>query len=748
MDFREQIKQKIIEFMREGAHKPLPFKHIVSAAEEFKTDAEEIRSILAELEKEAKVFETSAGKFVIPERIGLTAGKLQGNERGYGFLTPDDDNKSNVFIPAEAMNGAMHNDRVIIRIIKKQTEGRKPEGEVIKVIERANSRVVGTFDKNRYYGFVIPDDTRITGDIFIHNNKAMKAKNGDKVVVEISEWPEKRRNAEGRIIEILGSRGEPGVDILSIVKSYGFEQDFPDEVLEEVSSIPDSITARMIKGRKDLRGMKVITIDGEDAKDIDDAVSIEVLKNGHYRLGIHIADVSHYVKEGTAVDEEALRRGTSVYPVDRVIPMLPEKLSNGVCSLNPHVDRLALSVIMDIDANGKTVGHEICESVINSNARMTYAKVTGILENKDRELMREYDWLISDLNNMRKLSVILRKKRTDRGSIDFDFPESKIILDENGIAVAVTKRETTIADSIIEEFMLMCNETVAEHFFKLNIPFVYRIHEQPEIEKLEIFSDFLQSLGYNLKIGKIVQPKVLQQFLQKVKGKKEEKIISKIMLRSLMKAKYSHECAGHFGLAAKYYCHFTAPIRRYPDLMIHRIIKQYITKGITSEKERKLHKIVAQVAKTSSMQERAAEEAEMAAVNVKKVEFMKGKEGEIFEGIISGVVPYGMFVELDNTIEGFVRIEDVVDDFYVFNEKHLCFTGERTGKVYRIGDTVRVILVKADIVQRRIDFVIEDSKGKDTNGKKVGNTSKGMHKQHKSRKKAVIRIRPKGKRNR
>lgn len=740
---KEDIKQKIIEFMREGVHKPLLFKQIVSVLEISKTEHKQIRLILEEMEKEGQIFETPSGKFGIPDRMGLVFGKLQGNERGYGFVKPDDDREANIFIPADGMNSAMHNDRVIVRIDKKEQYGRKSEGEIVKIIERANSKIVGTFEKNKYYGFVIPDDKRIGGDIFVASRESMGAKNRDKVVVEITGWPEARRSAEGRIIDILGAQGEPGIDILSIVKSYGIEPEFPKAVLDELTEIPDSVTSDMLDKRRDLRGMRVITIDGEDAKDLDDAISIEILENGDYRLGIHIADVSHYVREGTALDNEALRRGTSVYPVDRVIPMLPEKLSNGVCSINPHVDRLSLSVIMDIDRNGKVYNHEICESVINSNARMTYADVTRILEGKDRELMRKYDWLLTDLQNMQKLAGILYKKRVARGGINFDFPETKITLDEKGVPVDVSKRERNIADGIIEEFMLVCNETVAEHFLRLEKPFVYRVHEAPDIDKLRSFNEFIQSFGYNLKLTKKIHPKILQQLLQKVGESQEKTIISRVMLRSLMKARYSPDCVGHFGLAAEYYCHFTAPIRRYPDLMIHRIIKEHLTTGISSEREKRLRAAVEKVSATSSESERLAEEAEGAATELKKVEFMKGKEGEVYEGVLSGVIPYGMFVELDNTIEGFIRIEDIADDYYVYDEKHLSFTGERTGKVYRIGDGVRVKLVKVDIIQRKIGFVIEDSGENVGKVKKTGKHKLSSRKKGKIEKKQVVRKRPK-----
>lgn len=708
MNLKEERKQKIIDFMKEGPYKPLLFEELAAVLEVPRSDHGKFEAVLGELEKEGRIVRTVKGRYGIPERMGFIIGRLQCNERGYGFVLPDGRQGEDVFIPADSMNGALHNDRVIAKIEKKVPKGKKVEGEIIRVLERANGKVVGTFDRNRHFGFVIPDDKRISGDIFIPKNETGGAKSGQKVVAEIVSWPERRRNAEGRVVEILGNQDEPGVNILAILKSYGIEQAFPDDVMRQAACIPDSVTPDMTEGRRDLRKLRMVTIDSEDAKDLDDAVSVERLPGGNFRLGVHIADVSSYVPEGTPLDKEALKRGTSVYPVDRVVPMLPEKLSNGVCSLNPRVDRLALSVLMDIDRKGNVYSYEIFESIINIEERMTYTDVARILTDKDKELLEKYKNLVDDFILMEKLSGILRNKRVMRGSIDFDLYEAKIKLDEEGRPIDVRRRERTVADRIIEELMLVCNETVAEHFLLANVPFIYRIHEEPDESKLETFSDFISNFGYSLKGVKKVHPKTLQKILENVKGKKEEGVISKVMLRSLMKARYSHQCAGHFGLAVKYYCHFTSPIRRYPDLMIHRIIKEWLHNGIGAKRQNRLAKMVPGIAKSCSESERIAEEAERAAEDLKKVEFMKGREGQIFEGIISGIVSYGMFVELENTIEGFIHLEDMEDDFYVFDEKHLCLTGERRKKVYRIGDTVKVMLTRADVEARKISFVFAD----------------------------------------
>ncbi len=704
----EDRKERIVAFMKDDAYKPLKFDELVMVLDVQKKDYPLFKTVMDELEADGLIYKTHKDRYGVPERMNLVVGRLQGHERGFGFVIPDDEYIKDVFIPADSLGGAMHNDRVIARVIKKVIGDKRSEGEIIKVIKRANANVVGIYESSRYFGFVIPDDRRVPGDIFIPKDETLGAKPGQKVIAEIVKWPEKRRNAEGRIVEVLGDRDEPGTDILSIIRAYDLKEEFPEEVIEQAEKIPGEVNKKMLAGRRDLRKLRMVTIDGEDAKDLDDAVSAERLPDGKYRLGVHIADVSHYVTEGSALDREAFKRGTSVYLVDRVIPMLPQKLSNGICSLNPRIDRLAFTVMMDVDASGRVTNHEIFESVINIDERMTYTNVYKILEKNDGELLERYDYLLEDFNTMEELALILRKKRMGRGAIDFDFDEAKIILDDKGKPVEVKRYETTTANRIIEEFMLVCNETVAEHFFWADSPFVYRIHEDPDSEKIQAFAEFTSNLGFPLKGINKIHPRALQEILEKVRGTKEEAIVSTVMLRSLAKARYSHQNLGHFGLAAKFYCHFTSPIRRYPDLMIHRIMKEQLKGKLEGQSEESLKEKLPDIARLCSERERAAEEAERDTEDLKKVEYMKAHEGECFQGIISNVTSFGMFVELENTIEGLVRMGSMDDDYYIFDDKHYCLTGERTRKRYRVGDKITVRLARADVSARQIDFVLED----------------------------------------
>lgn len=705
----EQRKEKIVGFMSEASYKPLLFKELIAVLGVPKSDVDLFTQVIAELEDEGKIFKTHAKRYAIPSRLNLVKGRIQGNERGYAFLIPEDEFIDDVFIPADSLFGAMHNDIVIARVNKKSSSDRRMEGEIIKIIKRANTTLVGTFEKSSNFGFVVPDNKRISGDIFIPKSEFNGAKKGQKVVAEIVIYPEQRRNAEGRVVEVIGNIDDVGTDIISIIKSYNLAEEFPESAINQAEAVGDTVTEEMIKGRRDLRGLRMVTIDGEDAKDLDDAVSIEMLPDGNYRLGVHIADVTNYVTENSPLDLEALNRGTSVYLVDRVIPMLPRKLSNGICSLNPNVDRLSFTVMMDIDKNGRVYNHEIFESVINIDERMTYTNVFKILEHKDEELIKRYEKVVPDFYKMKELAMILRKKRFQRGAIDFDFDEAKIILDEKGKPVEVKRYEITIANKIIEEFMLICNETVAEHFFWTNTPFVYRIHEDPDEDKITALNEFIYNLGYSIKGINKIHPRALQDLLEKVKGTKHERIISTVMLRSLQKARYSDESIGHFGLAAKYYCHFTSPIRRYPDLIIHRIMKMYIHGQLDQQKIEHLNNVLPEIAKQCSERERAADEAERETEDLKKVEYMKSFEGETFKGIISNITNFGMFIEMDNTIEGLVRLSSMEDDYYNYDERHFCLIGERTRKIYRVGDSVNVILARADIATRKIEFVLLES---------------------------------------
>ena len=703
------IKDTLLEFMREEAYRPMDIQELVSVFDINPDEYRAFKKTLKTMEKEGLIFRTKKDKFALPERLGLITGKLQAHAKGFGFLIPEVEGEKDVFIPSSFINGAMNGDRILVQITREDKNGKKREGEVIQILERANTKIIGVYEDSKNFGFVIAEDTRISQDIFISKKDRNGAKDGDVVVVEITKWPEKRRSPEGVVKEVLGQKGDKGLDILTIIKKYGLPEEFPTKVQAFAAGIDEEIPLKEYKRRKDLRDVRMVTIDGEDAKDLDDAVSIERLDNGRYRLGVHIADVSHYVREKNPLDKEALKRGTSVYLIDRVIPMLPKKLSNGICSLNPKVDRLTLSCIMVIDSTGKVLDHEIVESVIRTNERMTYTDVTKILKDNDPELSKRYDYLLDDFKAMEELCNILYKKRTKRGAIDFEFEESKIILNEFGKPIDIKPYEREIANRIIEEFMLVCNETVAEHMFWSHLPFVYRIHEDPDEEKLEKFREFIYNLGYIVKWNGEVKPRNLQEILEKVRGKKEETVVSTLLLRSMMRAKYSPECVGHFGLAAKYYCHFTSPIRRYPDLQIHRIIKEFINGKIDDDRSKKLTALVDYAARQSSETENIATEAEREVDDLKKAEYMLDRIGEEFEGIVSSVTSFGMFVELPNTIEGLIHITALDDDYYIYDENHLCLMGERTKKIYRLGDFVKVRCSKVDIPNREIYFdMVED----------------------------------------
>jgi len=639
----------------------------------------------------------------------IITGIFEANERGFGFIRPDDEEDDDIFIPPSSINGAFDGDRVEVRITSPGEGNKGPEGVILKVIERNNKNIIGKFERSKNFGFVVPESKKIGHDIFIPKGDFNGARNGDIVCVEITKWPVRHRNAEGKIVNVLGKAGKPGVDILTIMYSYNLKDEFPKEVVREVEKIPNVVSEEDKIGRRDLRNVKMVTIDGEDAKDLDDAVSIEKLENGNFLLGVHIADVSHYVREGSPLDKEALERGTSVYLVDRVIPMLPRKLSNGLCSLNEGEDRLAFSVFMEIDNKGKVLNSDMVKSVINVNHRMSYTQVTKILVEKDKELIKKYKDVADDFFVMEELSNILRNRRKKRGSIDFEIPEAKVILDEKGKPIEIKKYELTISNNIIEDFMLAANETVAEKFFWLEAPFMYRVHEVPDSEKIEDFAKFIYNYGYRIKGLNKLYSKSFQEVLEKVKGKPEERMISTLLLRSMQQAKYSPENLGHFGLAAQYYCHFTSPIRRYPDLFIHRVMSELIEndyKFKNDKRAKKLRKLAVEGSKTASQTERNAQMAERDSVELKMVEYMSNFVGEEFDAIISSVTSFGFFVELQNTVEGLVRVEDLADDYYVYNEKQYALIGERNRKVYKLGDMVKVVLVRADVETKKIDFVL------------------------------------------
>lgn len=706
------LKEVILNFMKEEAYKPMEIPEIAKIFNINKNEYKSFKKAIKTMEKEGLLARDESDKLGLAQRMGVITGKIEIHDRGFGFLIPDIEGIKDLFIAKTNLMGAMNGDRVVAKIIKEGRNGKRTEGVIINIVERVNKNIVGIYEDNKSFGFVLPEDKRIQNDIFISKKDRNGAKKGQIVMVEITRWPDgKRKNPEGKVVEILGRPGDKGIDIDIIIRKYNLPEDFPPSVLNSALDIEDFITEDEIKGRLDLRNVKMVTIDGEDAKDLDDAVSIERLENGNFKLGVHIADVTHYVKERSVIDKEAFKRATSVYLIDRVIPMLPKKLSNGICSLNPKVDRLTLSCIMEVNRQGKVINHTIVQSVIKTNERMTYTDVTKILRDNDVELIERYKDLVDDFKAMEELCKILRKKRLDRGAIDFDFEECKIILDEKGKPIDIKPYERAIANRMIEEFMLLANETVAEHMEKLKVPFVYRIHENPDAEKLEKFKAFIYNLGYNdITWGEEVNPKALQRVLDKFKGENEETIISTLLLRSMMQARYSPECAGHFGLAADYYCHFTSPIRRYPDLQIHRIIKEYLNKELTENRSKKLVSIVDSAAKQSSEMERVAQEAEREVDDLKKAEYMKDRIGEIFEGMISSVTGFGAFVELPNTIEGLVHITSFRDDYYIYDEDRLILIGERNKKIYRLGDKLKVLCSKVDILSREVYFEIVEDK--------------------------------------
>ncbi len=701
------IREKVVEFINSEDYKPMLKEELLINFGLEAKDKKDFYKILDSLEREGLIIKAANERYGAINKDYLVVGRLEGHERGFGFVVPDEPLREDIFIPAENMDGAMHGDRVIANIVKRSEGDKREEGAIIRILERENHTIVGTFEGNKGFGFVIPDEQKISYDIFIPKAYINGAEDRQKVVVEITRWPEPRRNPEGKVIEILGYLDEKGTDILSIIRQFKLPEEFPNSVQEYALDIPEAISEKDMENRVDLRHLKTFTIDGIDAKDLDDAISIEMLDNGNYFLGVHIADVSHYVEENSILDKEAYNRGNSVYLIDRVVPMLPKELSNGICSLNPNEDRLTLSVMMEINKDGNVVDHRIQESVINSKARLVYDDVSDYLENDDEEAKEKLKDLLEELNYMKNLMNILYEKRERRGSIDFDFPETMIILDNDGIPIDVKKIDRRIANRMIEEFMLVTNETVAEEFYWAEIPFLYRIHEEPNEEKINIFSKFIHNLGYNLK-GKEIHPKELQLLTKEIKGKKEEMVISTLLLRSLKKAKYSSEADIHFGLASKYYSHFTAPIRRYPDLVIHRIIKEYLKGKLSLNKQDILEAKLPEIADHTSMTERRAEEAEREVEDLKKAQYMSKRIGNTYEGIISSLTSFGMFVQLENTIEGLVHFNNMLDDYYHFDEENYYLIGERTKKKYRIGDVVKIEVIGVDISRRNIDFGLID----------------------------------------
>lgn len=701
MDLIETKKKLIMELMSDKHYVPMKFKELVVILNVKQEDKKLLDIVLSELVNEGKITLTKRGKYQLPQET-YVQGRFISNEKGFGFVEVEG-SEEDYFIPESKTNGAFHHDMVLITVSDEVT-GRRKEGKVVKILSHEITEVVGLMERSKGFGYVLPDNNKISRDIFVAGKDLNGAVDGHKVVVKLTYYGDDKKKPEGYVSEILGHKNDPGVDILSIVKSYDIPTEFPEEVMEQVSKVSDEVLEEDKAGRKDIRHWQTVTIDGEDAKDLDDAITL-TKENGIYTLGVHIADVSHYVTENSPLDKEAVNRGTSVYLVDRVIPMLPHKLSNGICSLNQGTDRLALSCIMIINEKGEIIDHEVAETLINVDRRMTYTAVNEIITNKNPEVISEYKELVPMFELMAELSGILRERRYKRGAIDFDFPECKVKLNDLGKPIEILPYDRNAATKIIEDFMLAANETVAEYFYWQQMPFVYRNHEEPDNDKMAQLTTFIMNFGYNIKVNKEhVHSKEVQKLLKSIEGTPEEALISRITLRSMKRAEYTPECKGHFGLAAKYYCHFTSPIRRYPDLQIHRIIKECINGKMTEKHQVHYKKILPEITKNCSIYERRADDAERDTEKLKKAEYMKGLIGEEFEGVISGMTGYGVYVELVNTVEGLVHVTTMADDHYIYDEKTYSMTGERTKKVYKLGQKVRIRVEAADKVTRTIDF--------------------------------------------
>lgn len=697
-------KELILSFMKDQSYVPMKKKEIIQVLQVPKEEQKKLEEMLEDLESEYKIRKNRKNKYILMDEE-YVEGIYRRNQKGFGFVEIQAGN--DIHITEQNSHYALNGDTVLVKIVESDGKQSK-EGKIIKITRRDIKKIVGTFRKSKNFGFVVPDDQRIGTHVFISKKHAMNAKEGEKVVVKITKYPEKGKNAEGDIIEVIGSTDQAGVDMMCLIREYDLPYEFPSFVLEEANQIKQEIAKKDIPNRVDLRDKLIFTIDGEDAKDLDDAVCVERLTNGNYKLGVHIADVSYYVKEGSCLDKEAYHRGTSVYMLDRVIPMLPKSLSNGICSLNEGEDRFTLSVEMEIDQEGKVISSNVFKAVINVKKRMSYSSITKILENSDYEVVKEYKEYINEFKKMEELAKILQNRRKIAGSLDLDIPESKVILAENGKAICIEKYELTFANSIIEQFMLTANETIAEKFFWLEAPFVYRVHEVPDIEKITELNKFLFNFGYRIKANKEhIHPKEFSKVLEEIKGKEEERVISTLILRTLKVACYENKNKGHFGIASQYYCHFTSPIRRYPDLMIHRIISYYLEHGFDVKENWKeeYEKKTEAVAEQSSQREKIATKAERESIDLKKAEFMEDRIGEIYEGIISSVTNFGIFVELENTVEGLIRFENLGEnEYFIYDDEHKHLIGEKTGRIYKLGDKIKIEVIEASKETRKIAF--------------------------------------------
>lgn len=699
-------EEKILEFMKDKEYVPMKLKEMAQVLMVPKEEYEALKKTLESLEAQYKIRKNRKNKYIVMDEV-YDEGIFRANPKGFGFVNVEGQEQE-IYIASEYTFHALNGDKVLVKLLDEVGQAKNREGKIVKILKRELETIVGTFKNSKNFGFVVPDDKKIDTDVFISKKNFEGAKENQKVVVKIVKYPEMGKNAEGKIIEILGDKDEAGVDMLSLIKEYSLPYEFPDFVLEEAKQIHQEIAKKDIPNRVDLRQKEIFTIDGEDAKDLDDAVCVELLPNGNYLLGVHIADVSYYVTENSKLDKEALHRGTSVYMLDRVIPMLPKSLSNGICSLNAGEDRFTLSIEMEIDEKGYVVSAELFKAVINVTQRMSYTDVTKLLENTDKRVVNQYAAYVEHFKRMEELAKRLQERRKEQGSLNLDIPETKITLDEKGKAIAIGKYELTFANTIVEQFMLTANETIAEKFFWLEAPFIYRVHEVPEMDKITELNKFLFNFGYKIKGNKDnIHPKEFAKVLEDIQGKPEEMVVSTLILRTLKVARYENVNKGHFGISSKYYCHFTSPIRRYPDLFIHRMISKYLDKkyNVTEEFKQEYTKIAEQVAEQSSEREKIAQKVERDSIDLKKAEFMQDKIGEIYEGIISSVTAFGIFVELENTVEGLIRFEHLGQkEYFIYDEEHKHLIGEKTKTVYKIGDKIKVQVIEANKDLRKVAF--------------------------------------------
>ncbi len=703
----EEQEQKVLELIRDKDYAPMKAKEIAMIMRVPKSEYNELLRILGKLEMELKIKKNRKNQYRPVDEIYYD-GIYRKNQKGFGFVKIEDQ-EDEIYISKENSLNALNGDRVLVKIEEEKNKLKKAEGKVVKILKHEKDTVVGRFEYNKNFGFVVPDDKNFGTDIFISKKNCGKARNNHKVLVKIIKYPEKGKKAEGKVLEVLGNVNEAGVDMLSLIKEYKLPSTFPEPVVEEAKKCGNKINEKDIKRRRDLRKETIFTIDGEDAKDLDDAVKVQKLENGNYKLDVHIADVSNYVKPNSLLDQEALIRGTSIYMLGRVIPMLPRELSNGICSLNAGEDRFTLSCTMEINDKGDVISSDIYKAVINVTERMTYTDVQKILDKSDEKVLNKYKNYIKDFKLMEELALILKNKRLEKGYLNLDIPESKIELDIDGRVTNIKKYETTFANEIIEQFMLTANETIAERFFWLNAPFIYRVHEKPDYEKVQELNTFLFNFGLKIKANKDnIYPKEFAKILEEVKGKDEEKVVSNLVLRTLKVAKYEAENQGHFGIASKYYCHFTSPIRRYPDLFIHRIISKYLEENYDVDDKfvEEYGKQAEERAKQSSERESIATKVERESEDIKKAEFMENKVGEEYEGIISSVTSFGIFVELENTVEGLIRFEDLGDEYFIYDEERKRLIGEHTKVVYKIGDKIKIRVKDASKLLRTVDFEI------------------------------------------